>query len=267
MTDLGNARRRTGKNMTENKTVLSLLAHPDDAEFMCAGTLSLLREKGWDIHIATMTAGDCGSAELGRDQISKIRRAEAANSVKLLNGNYHCLECSDVFIMYDKPTLLRAIELLRKVQPAIVFAPSPKDYFADHESTSRLVQTACFTCGVANVETAGAPAFEPVPYLYYVDPVEGRDNFGNKIEPSILVDITSVIDTKEQMLCCHQSQRSWLKAHHGIDEYVESMKRFAQERGAKTGCDYAEGFRQHLGHSFPQDNILKLELGDLVYEN
>ncbi|MHC4738020.1 MAG: PIG-L deacetylase family protein [Planctomycetota bacterium] len=251
--------------MSENRRVLSLQAHPDDAEFMCAGVLSLLRGKGWDIHIATMTAGDCGSAELGREEISKIRRGEAANSVKLLNGNYQCLECSDVFIMYDKTTLLRTIEVLRKVQPTILFAPSPEDYFADHEITSRLVQTACFACGVANVETGSIAEFEPVPYLYYVDPVEGKDRYGHKIEPSIFVDISSVIDTKEQMLCCHQSQRSWLKAHHGIDAYVESMKEFARERGAKIGCEYAEGFRQHLGHSFPQENILKEELGDLVY--
>jgi LmbE family N-acetylglucosaminyl deacetylase len=251
--------------MSENRRVLSLQAHPDDAEFMCAGVLSLLRGKGWDIDIATMTAGDCGSAELSREEISKIRRGEAANSVKLLSGNYHCLECRDAFIMYDKTTLLKTIEVLRKVQPSIVFAPSPEDYFADHEITSRLVQTACFACGVANVETGSIGGFEPVPYLYYVDPVEGKDRYGHKIEPSILVDISSVMDTKEQMLCCHQSQRSWLKAHHGIDSYVESMKGFVQERGAMVGCEYAEGFRQHLGHSFPQDNILKEELGDLVY--
>ena len=253
--------------MDENRKALSVLAHPDDAEFMCAGTLYLLSEKGWEIHIATMTAGDCGSAELGREEISKIRRAEAADSVKVLNGNYHCLECDDVFIMYDRPTLLKTIELLRKVQPTIVFAPSPEDYFLDHEITSSLVQTACFACGAPNVETAGVAAFEPVPYLYYVDPVEGKDKFGNKIEPSIFVDITSVIDTKEQMLCCHKSQRSWLMAHHGIDEYIGAMKGFAQERGVKIGCDYAEGFRQHLGHSYPQDNILRMKLGNLVYEN
>ncbi len=62
--------------MKNDKTVLSLLAHPDDAEFMCAGTLALLHDRGWDIHIATMTPGDCGSAELGREEISRIRRGD-----------------------------------------------------------------------------------------------------------------------------------------------------------------------------------------------
>ena len=56
--------------MSDVRTVLSLLAHPDDAEFTCAGTLALLGQRGWQIHIATMTPGDCGSASLGpgRDQ-------------------------------------------------------------------------------------------------------------------------------------------------------------------------------------------------------
>jgi LmbE family N-acetylglucosaminyl deacetylase len=37
------------------KRVLAIFAHPDDVELMCAGTLSLLKKKGWEIHIATMT--------------------------------------------------------------------------------------------------------------------------------------------------------------------------------------------------------------------
>jgi hypothetical protein len=69
------------------------------------------------------------------------------------------------------------------------------------------------------------------------------------------------------MLCCHDSQRNWLMSHHGMDEYVESMKRFARQRGKKANCDYAEGFRQHLGHGYPQDNRLKKELSKRVIEN
>jgi len=250
----------------DTKTVLSLQAHPDDTEFMCVGTLALLREKGWDIHIATMTPGDCGSAEYNREEISRIRRNEAANSAKVLDGTYHCLECDDVFIIYDRQTLRKAIELLRKVRPAIVFAPSPSDYMIDHEMTSRIAQTACFACGMPNIEIAGVEPFNFLPHLYYVDPLGGGNKLGNEIEPSILVDITAVIDTKEKMLCCHDSQRNWLLTHHGVDEYVISMKQFAEKRGRSINCLFAEGFRQHIGHPYPQDNILKSEMDNLVYE-
>ena len=49
--------------MTEPVRILALHAHPDDVEFQCAGTLILLREAGCRVTIATMTPGDCGSAE------------------------------------------------------------------------------------------------------------------------------------------------------------------------------------------------------------
>jgi len=252
-------------NSTNGKTILSLGAHPDDAEFMCAGTLALLHNKGWDVHIATMTPGDCGTVEYNREEISRIRKAEAAKSAKILHGGYHCLECDDAFIMYDRPTLIKAIELLRKVRPTIVLTTSPSDYMVDHEMASRIAQTACFDCGIVNIETTGAEPFEPTPYLYYMDPVEGKDNFGTEIKAGTIVDITDVMDTKEKMLCCHESQRNWLLKHHGIDDYVNSMKKLGEKRGREINTDFAEGFRQHLGHAYPQDNILKAELGDLVH--
>jgi LmbE family N-acetylglucosaminyl deacetylase len=231
---------------------------------MCAGTLALLAEQGWEVHIATMTAGDGGTVEYSREEISRIRKGEAAKAAEVLGGTYHCLECDDIFIMYDRPTLLKAIELVRKIRPTVVFTTSPSDYMVDHEMASKLAQTASFSCGVVNIETPGAEAFEPVPYLYYMDAVEGKDKFGVEIEPQMLVDISGAMETKDRMLCCHESQRNWLLSHHGMDNYVILMKEGAANRGGQAGCEYAEGLRQHLGHAYPQDNILKTELGSLV---
>ena len=250
---------------TSEKTVLSLGAHPDDAEFFCAGTLALLREKGWEIHIATMAPGDCGTVQYSREEISRIRKGEAAKSAAILDGTYHCLEEGDIFILYDRQSLLKAIELLRKIKPAIVFTTSPSDYMVDHEMASKIAQTACFACGVVNVETPGAEPFEPIPHLYYMDAAEQKDKFGTEIKAGTIVNITAVMDTKKKMLCCHESQRHWLMTHHGMDEYVSMMKVSDEKRGREINSDFAEGFRQHLGHAYPQDNILKAELGDLVH--
>ncbi len=251
--------------MSDDKVVLSLGAHPDDAEFMCAGTLALLRERGWQVHIATFTPGDCGTIEYSREEISRIRKSEGTKAAALLDGQYHCLECDDAFIMYDRPTLLKAVALVRKVRPKIVFTLSPSDYMVDHEMSSKLAQSACFCCGIVNIDTPGAEPFEPIPHLYYTDPVEGKDKFGTQIAPGTIVDTTSVIDIKTKMLVCHESQRNWLLAHHGIDEYTQQMKKLGRIRGGDIGADFAEGFRQHLGHAYPQDNLLKTELGDLVH--
>jgi len=248
--------------MTE-KIVLAIFAHPDDAEFLCAGTLTLLRDAGWAVHIATMAPGDKGTEVYSREEISAIRKGEAARAARVIGGTYHCLECEDVYIMYDKPTLNKATALIRRVRPSVVFTASPADYMLDHELTSLVVQTACFSSGMKNMDVS-EPPFEPVPYLYYCDPMEGKDKLGNPIHPAMYVDISETIGTKEEMLASHESQRNWLLAHHKMDEYILSMKRFAEQRGKEAGTKYAEGFRQNLGHGYPQDNILKKTLDKLV---
>jgi LmbE family N-acetylglucosaminyl deacetylase len=244
------------------KTALAVVAHPDDAEFLCAGALSLLHKRGWRIVMATMTPGDCGSMELDRVSISELRRREAAESAAILDAAYHCLECDDAFILYDRATILKATALIRETRPDIVFTMSPDDYMVDHEMTSKIVQTACFTASIKNIETPDILPTQHIPYLYYLDPIEGKDKYGNEVQPGTIIDITEEISRKVQMLACHASQRSWLQQQHGIDEYIIAMKDFSARRGELIAAEFAEGFRQHLGHAYPQDNILKQALGE-----
>jgi len=246
-----------------NKTVLGIFAHPDDAELVCAGTLSLFRKAGWEVHIVTMAPGDKGTAKLSREEISRIRRAEAAESAKLIDASYHCLEFEDLYIFYNRDTLNKTTGIIREIQPSVVFTASPDDYMPDHELTGTIVSAACFASGVKNMEV-DIPSFEPIPFLYYSDPLEGKDILGNPVIPSMYVDISEEIYIKEMMLTCHASQRNWLMEHHKMDEYVHAMKRFAADRGKLAGTMFAEGFRQHLGHGFPQTNILKEILGNKV---
>ena len=247
-------------------TALGIFAHPDDAEIVCAGTLSLLRKAGWSIHIATMTPGDKGSAVLSREEISTIRKGEAAASASILDGSYHCLGFDDVYILYGRESIDRTTELIRRVRPSVVFTASPNDYMVDHEMTSRIVLTACFSAGIKNMD-AGEKPFGEVPYLYYSDPLEGKDILGKAVVPAFFSNITGEMETKEKMLACHKSQRDWLLIHHKMDEYILSMKRFAEKRGEEAGTQYAEGFRQHLGHGFPQDNILEKILAGYIRIN
>jgi len=251
--------------MTDNKRALALMAHPDDVEFTCGGTLALLCQRGWEIHVATMTPGDCGSEELGPEEISRIRRVEAAHAAAVLGGTYHCLECRDGFIAYDRETIVNSVRLVREVRPRVIFALGPNDYLIDHEVASALVRNATFFAGVPNLKTDPFAPFRPVSHLYYADAIEGKDLFGRPVDPTIGVDISSVIETKSQMLRCHASQRDWLLRQHGIDEYIGAMTAMGRKRGALIGAEYAEGFRQHLGHGYPQDNLLAAELGGLVH--
>jgi LmbE family N-acetylglucosaminyl deacetylase len=240
--------------------VLAIHAHPDDIEFQCAGTLALLKQKGCPIVMATMTPGDCGSAELGPDEISAVRRAEAQRAADLLGAEYLCLEFRDLSICVDNDSRRRVTEVIRKARPDIVITAPPVDYMSDHEMTSRLVRDATFNASCPNYLTRQwdpAPATQKIPHLYYVDPIEGMDWYGQPIAPDFIIDISATFDLKLKMLACHDSQRAWLRKQHGLDEYLEGCRRWSAQRGREIGVAYGEAFRQHRGHPYPHENVLE----------
>ena len=240
----------------ERKTVLSFMAHPDDAEFYCAGTLVRLVNAGWEAHIATAAPGDCGTTSETPWAISAIRTEEARKAAALIGADYHCIDERDGYIVYDKPTVRKAIDLFRRIVPSLVIAPPAKDYMLYHEMTSLLARSASFLYGAPNVSTVPLREGSHVPYLYYCDPPEALDPLGNLVTPTTLVDITDQLEKKAEMLGCHASQREWLRAHHGEDEYIDSMRRHAALRGSQAGVAAAEAFVQHRGHSYPKDDLL-----------
>jgi LmbE family N-acetylglucosaminyl deacetylase len=253
-----------------NKIILAVLAHPDDAEFLCAGTLIRLKqEHGFEVHIASMTPGDCGSVEYGPEEISRLRRAEGHRAAALIGATYHCLEERDLLVRYEERALEKVTRLLRLVQPGIVITHSPTDYMLDHEMTSTLTRAAAFGAPIPNFFAARqiGPVLPGIPYLYYCDALEGKDPLGRDVPPGFRLEISTVIETKVQMLAAHASQRDWLLKHHGMDHYVQSMRDWSARRGGECGVAFAEGFRQHLGHSYPQDNVLGQLLGVPIATN
>jgi LmbE family N-acetylglucosaminyl deacetylase len=243
---------------------LCLMAHPDDAEIFAGGALARLQKKGWTIHIASMTPGDCGSRGHSASEVSGIRRKEGAKGAALIGAQYHCLDRRDLRIFYDDPTTMTAVELLRSTRPDVVFTHPPSDYMLDHEMTSRVARAACFAASAPNYDTGRRPFAEPterIPHLYYASPASGVNLFGEPATFTVIVDTTGVIETKAAMLACHESQRVWLQQQHGMDHYIEEMRRWSHEMGKRIGVEHAEGFRQHLGHPYPQDDLLAELLG------
>jgi len=243
---------------------MCVMAHPDDCEILAAGTLILLAEKGWEIHIVSATPGDCGSMEHSPHEIARIRRAENVAAAKLIGATYHCLESRDLYVMFDEPTIRRAMILMREIAPSLVFTHSLDDYMMDHEMIARVTRTATFGYGVPNAVPGPVTPGSCVPHLYYADPIEGMDPYGNAILPSTWVDITKSMPTKSKMLKAHASQRDWLMKHHGMDQYIKSMQEWGGKRGREIGAKYAEAFRQHRGHPYPHDCLLERELGQVV---
>jgi LmbE family N-acetylglucosaminyl deacetylase len=248
----------------KRRVALSLLAHPDDAEIQCAGTLIRLADAGWEIHIATVANGDCGSATLPKAEIAAIRRREGIAAAARIGGTYHCLDEPDVNLVFDKPTIRKVTDLFRQVAPTLLFTHPRHDYMLDHETVHTLARAAAFSYSIPNASELPLVDGSAIPWLYYCDPIESRDPYsGELIKSSTYVNVTEQIDRKIEMLVCHASQREWLRAHHGMDEYVEAMKRFGAERGQQIGVKYAEAFVQHRGHAFPLTDLLAELFGQI----
>jgi len=250
--------------MDDNGRVMALMAHPDDAEITCAGVLARLAEKNYKITICTVCRGDCGSAELGQDEIAGIRQKEAEAAAAIIGANYRCLGLDDVTVCFDLPTRRKVVSAIRQVDPFLVITQPECDYMSDHIMTNRLVRDATFNATIPNWKT-GDPA-DPgpssgLPYLFYTPPMEGIDHLGGRWEPSFYIDVAATYQTKVKMLICHDSQRSWLKRQHGMDHYVDSMRYWTEVWGDEACVHFAEAFRQHLGHPYPKDNILHQLLG------
>jgi LmbE family N-acetylglucosaminyl deacetylase len=159
------------------------------------------------------------------------------------------------------------MELVRRVDPALVFTHSPQDYMADHEITSRLCQTACFGSSAPNFRTGArrpSPSVRTIPHLYYAQPYRDRDLLGDEILPRLVVDISATLERKEKALACHESQRAWLQFQQALRDLDDPLRQMAARAGELGGFTWGEGFRQHLGAAFPQENLLASLLGELV---
>jgi len=247
------------------KRILAIHAHPDDLEIMAGGTLSHLAARGHHVTMVTMAPGDCGTAEMGPEEIAVVRRAEAARAAAIIGAEYFCAEFRDVAIFSDDPSRRRVVEVLRRVRPDLIITAPPVDYMPDHEATSELVRDAVFAAPIPNYDTRDpnpAPPLALMPHLYFTDPNAGRDREFEIVWPDFLVDVSSVFEKKREALAQHESQRNWLRKHHGVDEYLLMMERLCQERGALAGLNLGEGFRRYKGHPYPETPLLEQLLGE-----
>lgn len=255
--------------MTERKTALAIGAHPDDVEFMMAGTLTLLKEAGYEPHILTVANGSCGTAEHSRENIIALRRVEAENAARVIGAVYHPGLVDDIMIYYEDKLLRQVTAIVREVKPEIVLVPSPNDYMEDHQNTSRLAVSACFCRIMRNF--ISDPPMEPIGndvYLYHANPWGNRDGLRHVVVPDEFVDVSEVIGTKVEMLRCHATQKNWLDVSQGLDSYIITMKDICRDMARMSGADfeYAEGFRRHLHGGLSAKDVDRLQevLGDKV---
>jgi LmbE family N-acetylglucosaminyl deacetylase len=252
-------------------TAFAIGAHPDDIEFMMAGTLLLLGEAGYELHYLNIANGSCGTAVHGKEDIIRIRGAEAQAAAGLLGARHHPPFVDDIDIFYENDLLAKVAAVVREVQPTILLVPSPQDYMEDHVTAGRLAVTAAFCREMRNFPTD--PPISPVAgdvTVYHALPYGLRDGLRRRVLPEYYVDISAVLGRKREALAQHRSQKEWLDESQGLDAYLVAMEQMSAEVGRLSGqFECAEGWRRHshLGFSDVEADPLADTLGDRVLVN
>lgn len=234
----------------------AIAAHPDDIEFLMAGTVIRLAGAGYEIHYLTIANGSCGTSTRPTDEIVRVRRDEAMAAAASIGAVYHESLVPDIEIFYEKELLARVAAIVREVAPEILLVQSPADYMEDHQNAAHLAVTAAFCRGMRNFPTdPPRPPVEGDLAVYHAQPHGNRDPLRRLVHPDLFVDISGVVGRKRDVLACHRSQKEWLDESQGMDSYLTAMEDFGREVGRLSGrFEYAEGWRRRLHLGFgPED--------------
>ena len=222
----------------DDERVLAVVAHPDDAELLCAGTLARARAHGAATGICVLCRGDKGQPGRPLKNLAAIRRAEMRAAAELLGAELFLGGFSDGELVDGREQRLRVVEILRRFRPTLILAHSVGDYHSDHRTAGVLAEAASWACASRGCRTR-SPALPAAPALWWMDTIQMH-----QFTPGFFVDVSEFVDLKEQMLACHRSQLA--RARDGnFSPLLDLMRLQYQARGAQSGAAAAEAFRVH----------------------
>ncbi len=217
--------------------VLTIFAHPDDAETSAGGTLLTWARAGYRITLCNITDGDKGTADPDdtRDAVVARRRQEQARAAHRLGAEVLWLGYEDGML---QPTLeLRRdlVRTIRTVRPDLVLTHDPTVWFRHGMYINHPDHRAA---GQAVVEAIYPAVKKPLafPELGLEPHVVGEVWLALTDHPNRYVDISAVLEDKIALICDHASQ-------FPPEPTRLAFSRFAQETGQAAGVAAAEAFR------------------------
>jgi len=222
--------------------ILAIVAHMDDAEIYCGGTLAKFKKRGDKVNVCVVTNGNKGSYEYGPEELTRIRREEQKKASRILGAEEpFFLDFEDDLLVDCVELRLGIIDAIRAAQPDIIITHYPHDGSNDHGMTGTAVSKALIGLPWDNVPVKNPP-IRKMPQLFYMDTAGGIGFL-----PEVYVDISDVIDIKRAAFNVYKSQ---IKYDPRYAETIEVLSRF---RGFQAGYTYGEGFIAHRFFGYMPD--------------
>lgn len=220
-------------------SALVIFAHPDDAEYMCGGTIAAWAKEGTEVHYCVITDGSAGSNEPGvvREELAVVREAEQRAAAEILGvKDLTFLGFVDGELEVNLDTRRAVTRVVRRVRPEVIVAPDPSRLWSgsgyinhwDHKQAGTLA-----LCAVM----PDAPSRPQFPELLDegLEPFEIPNLWLGSEDADTYIDITPTIDTKLAALAAHQSQHAEASAPW--------VRERARKLGEEAGVEYAEAFK------------------------
>jgi LmbE family N-acetylglucosaminyl deacetylase len=220
-------------------SALVIFAHPDDAEYMCGGTVALWAREGTDVHYCVITDGSAGSNEPGatREAMAIVREREQRAAAEVLGvKSLSFLGYRDGELEVTLETRRAVTRVVRRIRPEVILAPDPQRLWSgsgyinhsDHKAAGVLALSAVMPDSPTRLQFTdlldeGLEPFE-IPNLWL-----------SAEEPDTYVDIGKSIDIKLEALTRHESQHR--------EESETWVRERARELGVQADVEYAEAFK------------------------
>jgi LmbE family N-acetylglucosaminyl deacetylase len=241
--------------LADIRSVLAVVAHPDDIEAFCAGTFAFLRERGARVAYLHLTSGDKGSddPQMEPQRLAAMREAEQRAAAQLLGiADLIFFRIPDGSVTDDLPTRAAIAAQIRRIRPDLIVTFDPWHHYTFHNDHRQ--------AGLVAIAAARTLARQPGP---------ANDAEGNPLEPAApghaaraawhfhtdrptrAVDVSTVIDRKVAARLAHASQA------RNPDATARNLRERAATLGEPHGLAYAEVFHEA---DFPADETIAARL-------
>lgn len=194
------------------KSILVVLAHPDDPEFFCGGTLARWTRLGHDVQYCLITNGNKGSNDpnITPGELAALREIEQKNAAEII-GVHHIeqLGYDDGMLVADLIARKDVVRVIRRIKPNILVSCDPTNFFpnegyinhSDHRTAGQIALDAVFPASGNR--------------MFFPELITEENLLPHSVEevwlsltsqPDINIDITDTFEIKLKALLEHKSQ-------------------------------------------------------------
>ena len=202
-------------------TLLVVSAHAGDFVWRASGAIALATAKGERAKVLCLTYGERGESasawRAGKElaEIKELRRGEATRAAETLGAEIEFLDAGDYPLTETTELVDRIVGVYREVNPTVVLThPLVDPYNQDHPAAARMALQARVLAQAIGYPAPGDPLGAPP--VFFFEPHQPEQC---EFKPNVLLDITSVFETKRKAMECLPAQQ------HMWDYYTDLAKR------------------------------------------